>query len=118
MVLPYLFLIVVFSLGISWFLSALNIFLRDIGQIIGVVVQIWFFLTPILYGRHMLPESLQGFFALNPMLHVVEGYRMALLGKTEMDIVGFAYLLFWSLFMFVLGALTFKKLKPEFADVL
>jgi len=115
---PYLLLISIFILGFSWLLSALNVFLRDVGQIISVVVNIWFFLTPILYSRNLIPGSLQWIYQLNPMLHLVEGYRMALLGKTNFDIIGFSYLFLIGLFIFVLGGLTFKKLKPEFADVL
>ncbi|NIP30365.1 MAG: ABC transporter permease [Candidatus Dadabacteria bacterium] len=118
LIIPYILAISIFILGISWFLSALNVFLRDVGQIIGVLVYLWFFLTPILYTPQMIPESLQGVFSLNPMLHAIEGYRIAVLDKVEMDIAGLVYLLFCSLFIFVLGALTFKRLKPEFADVL
>src|SRR3990172_2419482 len=117
-ILPFLLAIGIFVLGISWMLSALNVFLRDIGQIIGVFVQIWFFLTPIFYPRHLIPESLQGLYSLNPMLHTVEGYRAALLGKTDIDISGLSYLLLFGLATFALGGLIFKKLKPAFADVL
>lgn len=117
-ILPYMLLAVIFALGISWLLSALNVFLRDVDQIIGVVVNIWFFMTPIIYPRHAVPKILQGFFELNPMFHVVEGYRMALLGKTAMDATGYAYLLFMSLAVIILGGLTFRRLKPAFADVL
>ncbi len=118
MILPYLLSIGLLTTGISWLLSSLNVYLRDISQLIGVVVNIWFFLTPIIYPRDLIPESLRALFELNPMLYIVDGYRMALLGKAEIDITGLAYLLIVSLAVFVLGALTFKKLKPAFADVL
>lgn len=114
----YLLAMGVFVLGISWILSALNVFLRDVGQIIGVLVNIGFFLTPIIYPSNLIPESLRGLSRLNPVLHAVEGYRMALLGKTDMDIAGLSYLLFVGLALFALGGLTFRKLKPAFADVL
>ena len=116
--LPYLVVISILILGMAWLLSAINVFLRDVGQIVGVVINIWFFLTPILYTQDLIPEILQTLFELNPMLHAVEGYRMALLGKTDFDVVGFSYLVFVGLFIFVLGGLTFKRLKPDFADVL
>ena len=117
-VFPYLLAVTIFMLGISWLLSALNVFLRDVGQVVGVLLNIWFFLTPIIYPLHLIPESLQGIFGLNPMLYVVEGYRMALLGKAEMDFAGLSYILVLGLMFFVLGGLTFKKLRPVFADVL
>ena len=116
--LPYLLTMSILALGISWLLSAMNVFLRDVGQIIGVLIQLWFFLTPILYPARMIPDGLKGIFFLNPMLHAVEGYRMALLGKVEFDVFGFLYLLCVCILIFIIGGMTFKKLKPDFADVL
>src|SRR3972149_5332196 len=91
---------------------------RPTRQIIGVLVNIWFFLTPIFYPRYLIPESFQRLYGLNPMLQAVEGYRVALLGKTDIDIAGFSYLLLVGLSTFALGGLIFRKLKPAFADVL
>jgi len=118
LILPILLMTGIFALGISWMLSALNVFLRDIGQIIGVLVSIWFFLTPIIYPRYLIPENWQFFYGLNPMLYSVEGYRVGLLGTTNINIEGLSYLLLLGLFTFALGGLIFKKLKPAFADVL
>jgi ABC-type polysaccharide/polyol phosphate export permease len=118
LILPTMLAIGVFALGISWLLSALNVFLRDIGQIIGVFVNIWFFVTPIFYPPHVIPKSLHTLYGLNPMLHAIEAYRMALLGRTGISLEGFIYLLVPGLVSFVLGGLIFKKLKPAFADVL
>jgi ABC-type polysaccharide/polyol phosphate export permease len=118
MIFPYLFLMGIFILGISWILSAVNVFLRDIGQIISVIVNIWFFLTPVIYPANLIPKSLSGLFGLNPMFHIIEGYRMALLGKTELNMLGLVYLLLIGIVILAVGGLTFKKLKPAFADVL
>ena len=117
-IIPYLLAAAVFGLGISWVLSALNVFVRDVGQITSVVVNIWMFLTPILYPRTVIPRPLEAVFAMNPMLHVVEGYRMALLGKMDVDLLGYGYLLIVAAGVFVLGATVFRRLKPVFADVL
>lgn len=118
LILPFMLITGIFALGISWMLSALNVFLRDIGQIIGVFVNIWFFLTPIIYPRHLIPKKLQGLYSLNPMLYSVEGYRIGLLGSVHINIEGLIYFLFVALFTFALGGLIFKKLKPDFADIL
>lgn len=118
LIIPYLFALGLFSLGISWILSSLNVYLRDIGQVIGVFVTIWFYLTPVVYSRQFVPLSFQKIYALNPMLHIIEGYRMALLGKTSLDIGGFVYALAAGVILLVIGAFTFRRLKPAFADVL
>lgn len=115
---PYLVVAGLFILGVTWFLSAVNVFLRDIGQVISVIVNIWFFLTPVIYPPNLVPEGVRALLALNPMLYVVDGYRMAILGKTAPDIAGLAYVLAVGLTAFAVGGMTFKKLKPAFADVL
>ncbi len=86
LIIPILLTTAIFALGLSWMLSALNVFLRDIGQVIGVLVNIWFFLTPIVYPRHGIPENLQLLFGLNPMLYSVEGYRAGFLGTLNVNI--------------------------------
>ena len=90
--LPILLAMSIFALGIAWALSALNVFLRDIGQIVGVFLQIWFFTTPIFYPSHLIPDNLKVLFGLNPMFHVVNGYRAAILGKTDIDLIGLSSL--------------------------
>ncbi len=115
---PYMLMIVIFTLGLSWILSALNVFVRDIGQVIGVVVNIWFYLTPVVYQSRYVPVRLQTVFRLNPMLHAIEGYRSAFLGKGDIAFTGIFYLLAISIIVIVIGAFTFRRLKPAFADVL
>ena len=118
LIIPILLTTAIFALGLSWMLSALNVFLRDIGQIIGVFVNIWFFLTPIVYPRHLIPKNLQFFYGLNPLVYSVEGYRASFLGTININIEGLLYLLLLGLIIFALGGLIFRKLKPAFADVL
>lgn len=118
LIVPYFLAMAIFALGISWALSALNVYLRDIGQIITVFVNIWFFLTPVVYARHLVPERLEGLFVLNPMLHVVEGYRAALLGRAGFDLPELGYLFVFGFAVLAAGGVVFKRLKPQFADVL
>jgi ABC-type polysaccharide/polyol phosphate export permease len=115
---PIMLTIGIFAIGISWALSALNVFLRDIGQIIGVLVNIWFFITPIIYPLHIIPENLQKVYRLNPMLHMTEAYRLAMVGKANFTVESLLYVAIPVLVAFMLGGLIFKKLKPAFTDVL
>jgi homopolymeric O-antigen transport system permease protein len=114
----YLIGVILLALGLAWILSALNVFLRDIGQILNVLINLWFFFTPIIYPAGLVPQSFRPWLALNPMLYPVEGYRMALLGRTEPDVSGLIILYIWGIGAFMVGGLIFKKLKPAFADVL
>lgn len=115
---PYLVGIGIFAMGISWVLSSLNVFLRDIGQVIGVIITVWFYLTPIIFPKHLVPEAYQNLLSMNPMLHAIEGYRMALLGQMSPNPIGLIYLLMVGFCLFAAGGVLFKKLKPAFADVL
>src|ERR1019366_3497251 len=58
---------ILFTAGVSWFLAALGVFARDLGQIIGFVLTLWFFLTPICYPENKLPHAAAGVLTKNPM---------------------------------------------------
>lgn len=69
--------------GLCWFLSALGVFVRDLGQIIGFLLTLWFFLTPICYAESAkIPASVARLLGLNPILVLVRGYRAIFLRDT------------------------------------
>ncbi len=112
---------VVFTTGLGLFLGALNIFVRDTSQIIGLVLQLIFFLTPIVYTSELIrvnaPQYL-GLLELNPLYHLMEMYRAALVirieGATPWHSAGvFALVAFVT---FILGYAFFLKTKGRFAD--
>jgi lipopolysaccharide transport system permease protein/teichoic acid transport system permease protein len=105
-------------LGLCWLVSAFNVFHRDIGQSLGIVLNLWFWLTPVVWNRSLLPDRWGYVVSLNPMAFIVDGYRSALLGTDPgavpaADAVPF---LLVSLPVFILGAEVFRRLKLEFAD--
>ena len=71
----YLFCMSVLALGISWIVSALNVFIRDVGQIVTVILQVGFWATPIFWDIQMMPTRIQIIFKCNPMYYIVQGYR-------------------------------------------
>src|SRR3546814_11409100 len=74
-VLPVLAIQIAFAIGLGMVLGVLNVFFRDVGQLFGVVLQFWFWLTPIIYPASILPERLQPLMALNPMASVMTAYQ-------------------------------------------
>lgn len=114
----YIVILSFFSLGLSWIAASLNLFVRDVGQIIVVIINFWFFYTPIIYELSKVPQELQFLIRLNPMSYVVEGYRISLLGTGYPSAGGLLYLVCVSLACFVLGGLIFRRLKPGFAEVM
>jgi lipopolysaccharide transport system permease protein len=109
---------VLFTAGVSWFLAALGAVVRDLGQFIGFLLTIWFFVTPICYPEDSLPSSARGLFSKNPIYVLVRGYRAIFL---ENHAPAFAPL--WKLWLlaaivFVAGFAWFYKLRRSFADML
>jgi lipopolysaccharide transport system permease protein len=109
---------ILFTAGLSWFLAALGVFVRDLGQIIGFVLTIWFFATPICYPEEAIPGALAALFSKNPVYVLVRGYRAIFLHHQPPP---FGPLWkFWLLaaVVFVLGHAWFYKLRKSFADLL
>ncbi|GAH58838.1 unnamed protein product, partial [marine sediment metagenome] len=81
MVLPLVLATIFTALGVGMFISALNVAYRDFRYIIPFLVQIWMFLTPVIYSTGIIPENWRWLILLNPMAGVVDAYRSAILGK-------------------------------------
>jgi len=119
-VLYYLFAAIILTLGLSWITSSLMVFLKDVGQIIGILLQFGFWLTPIFWQVSMLPEEYRPFIILNPFYYITEGYRDSFVNKVWFWEHGALTIYFWCVtaIVFIVGALIFRRLKPHFADVL
>ena len=113
----FLLLAVITALGVGLWLSAMNVLYRDIGYMIPYITQLWFYLTPIVYPASKVPEQWQFFYALNPMVGVVEGFRWALLGTADAPSPMIAVSAFISLALFVTGMFYFRRMERTFADM-
>jgi lipopolysaccharide transport system permease protein len=106
------------SLALGWFLASLGVYVRDIGQGIGVVVQILFFVSPVFYSISAAPQPLQPFLAANPMGTIINGFRQVLLWGQPLPWVGWALCSLVSGILAVLAYGWFMTTKKGFADVL
>jgi lipopolysaccharide transport system permease protein len=106
------------TLGFCWFLAALGVFFRDLGQIMGFVLTLWFFVTPICYPEASLPKALLPVLSKNPVFILVHAYRACLLDGRAPDGLALGKLLLASLALFFAGHAFFYKLRKNFADVL
>lgn len=116
----YLFAILFLNLGLAWISSSLIIFLKDVGQLIGMALQFGFWITPIFWSIKIIPEQYQGIIKLNPAYYLIEGYRDSFIhGKWFWEQPGLT-IYFWvvAVMIFICGAMLFRKLRPHFADVL
>ena len=117
-ILFYYFCLIFLMVGICWILSALNVFHRDIGQGVPILLNLWFWATPLIWNVDSIPEKYSWILFINPIAYVVEGYRKSLLYQVPFwdDISAGIYFFILSCVIFVIGALVFKKFKMEFAD--
>lgn len=114
----YFFLMSVMVLGMGWIFSSLNVFVSDVGQALSVLLNLLYFMTPIFWPASIIPEGYRWVLELNPVYHVVEGYRACIVAGRLPDPMSLMYLAVFSLVAFVTGGSLFKRLKPAFADVL
>lgn len=106
------------TLGLCWLLAALGVFFRDLGQLIGFVLTVWFFTTPICYPEAAIPERFAWLFGWNPMYVLVRGYRDVFLDGRAPDALAFGLLAAVSLAVLLFGFAVYWKLRRSFADVL
>ena len=104
--------------GLCWFLAALGVFLQDTGQILGFLLTVWFFTTPVVYPATALPQAWLWLFEKNPMYVIVGAYRSMLLENSPPDWGLLAILWAVSLAAFFLGHAWFYKVKRSFADLI
>jgi ABC-type polysaccharide/polyol phosphate export permease len=105
-------------LGVSFFLSAINVFYRDIENLLEVILMVWMYLTPVIYPPEFIPEQYMQLFNLNPMMGIVNAYRNVMLWGVWPPIESFAYAVGISLALLFAGFAFFKSRAKYFADVL
>jgi lipopolysaccharide transport system permease protein len=112
----FVLLALVISLGVGFWLSALNVEYRDVRFIVPFITQFWMFATPIAYSSTLLPEPWRTIFGLNPMVGVVEGFRWALLGtRSELGPIALVSAAM-AVLILISGAYYFRRMERTFAD--
>jgi len=107
-----------FTLGLGWLLASLTVFLRDVGQLLGLAMTLWLFLTPIFYPDEMVPAQFRWLLELNPLYYIVESYRDLLLEHRLPDLRRLLVLAGLSAASFLFGHWFFRRSRRAFVDVL
>lgn len=113
----FVLLAMVTAVGTGLWLCALNVEYRDVRYTIPFITQLWFFISPVAYPTSLVPEKWRFLFGLNPMAGVVEGFRWALLGKTETPGPWLAISILISVILLIGGLYYFRRMEKTFADV-
>ncbi|NPD47859.1 ABC transporter permease [Lentimicrobium sp. S6] len=116
----YFFATSMLLLGLTWITSSLILFVKDLQYIISIFTRALFFLTPIFWDISIFPPNLKLILKLNPMYHIVDGYRSCFLYHEPFWTDKYALIAFWSFTIIVLifGRWFFNRLEPHFDDVI
>lgn len=113
---PLLIIQIILMTGLSLFLSAANLFYRDIQYLTNLALLMWLYLTPVVYPLSLVPKKYVWLYKLNPMVGITEGYRSALL-NLPFDLGTILWSFISSILIFFLGLWIFKKSEKVFADI-
>ncbi len=118
LLLPLLVLLTtLLAVAVGMWLSALNVKYRDVRFAIPFVVQIWMFLSPIIYPTSLIPQKLRFAFLLNPLTGIIDGYRAALFGQ-PMNWIELTSSTLITIFAFAYASFVFRRMEREFADII
>lgn len=113
---PLLIIQIILMTGLSLFLSAANLFYRDIQYLTNLTLLMWLYLTPVVYPLSLVPERYVWLYKLNPMVGITEGYRSSIL-NFPFDLGTIFWSAIASLIIFIFGFWVFKKSERVFADI-
>jgi len=117
--LPFLLLITIFSsLGLGWFLAAVNVKYRDVRYALPFFIQLLIFVTPVIYPVSIVPKAYQWILYLNPMTGVIETFKASFLGTTSVNWVSLGISAIASIIFLILGLAYFLKTEKFFADII
>ncbi|MDH5601934.1 MAG: ABC transporter permease, partial [Gammaproteobacteria bacterium] len=116
----YLFSMMCLLLGIGWMTSSSSIFIKDISNVITVVLQFGFWLTPIFWNVSIVPERYSWIVFCNPAAYIVNGYRDSLVAQVPFWERGLETFCFWivTAFFLLVGIIVYRRLRPHFAEVI
>lgn len=115
-VIPVIVILVLFVSSLGIVLGVLNVFFRDVGQLITVITQFWFWLTPIVYPASILPEWLRETLAVNPMVSIVQSMQTILVQHQPPSFISLSYPLTLGILFLILGLYLFRKHSGEIVD--
>jgi ABC-2 type transport system permease protein len=123
LIVPTVALLALFSLGVGLAVSVFNVYYRDISYLVGIMLNVWFYATPVVYPITLVPEEVRGIplrriFELNPLTQFVELSREAFYFNTVPSLARVTYVVVWTLVVFALGWMIFERKARDLAEEL
>lgn len=108
---------IMLQFGLGLIFATLNVFVRDVQYLVGLLLQIWFYATPVIYTVEMLPENISRWLWLNPLTTIFSAYR-DIFFNSELNLSSLKGVFVLSVLILVLGLLVFNKYKHKFAELI
>lgn len=115
-VIPIFLIQLIFTFGLSLFFAAANLLYRDIQYLLGLMLVLWMYLTPVIYPADLVPDRYRFVFQLNPMSVIINAYRQTILGGGQPNLTSLYIAFMLSLLTLLLGLHYFKTKEKIFAD--
>ncbi|MDV7021520.1 ABC transporter permease [Atlantibacter subterranea] len=115
---PVLIIQIIFALGLGMILGILNVFFRDVGQFVGILLQFWFWFTPIVYVLDALPESARDFLNYNPLAILIENYQLIYIHQSSIQWDRITTVLVVGIILCIVGFKLFRKHSSDMVDEL
>jgi ABC-2 type transport system permease protein len=117
-IVPIVALQVLFTLGIGYLVASVNVLYRDMTQLIGLVLMIWMWLSPVMYALDSVPAPIRHVLLMNPLGAVVQAERELLFTGYVTNLSSLWVAAFWACVAFVGGLAVFNRIEPLFAEVM
>lgn len=117
-IIPLLLIQVVFTTGVAFVASALNVRFRDVRHVFSFLLQIWMYASPVIYPLSIVPENIRPIYLINPMAVLIDSYRKVLLMGQLPDLTYMTIATIVSLVVFVFSYIYFKNAENDFADII
>jgi lipopolysaccharide transport system permease protein len=116
-ILPLTLIVVMLAVGIGLIIGVMNVFLRDIGQAIPIIMQMWFWFTPIVYPENIIPESYRYLLGLNPMYSITSAYHQVLVFNQAPQLDSLIVISVFASVLMLLSLFVFRRASAEIVDV-
>lgn len=117
-VFPLMFIVAIFSLGIGLLLGIINVFIRDVEQVVPIVLQVLFWFTPIVYPASVIPQKYRHLLAINPMFDLVDAYHKAIAYQVMPSLTSVGLIFVAGIVLCGLSLIAFRRANAEMVDVL
>jgi lipopolysaccharide transport system permease protein len=114
----FLVLAAIAALGITYLISALNVKFRDFRFVLPFIIQFGLYISPVGFSSTVVPEKWRLVYSMNPMVGVIDGFRWAIIGNTDLYWPGLLLSIGIATLLFAIGFLFFRRMEREFADVI